>query len=248
MARPEAGPGGRIPHHVAIIMDGNGRWAQGRGMMRVAGHREGARAVRRVVEAAARMGVGILTLFAFSSENWNRPGSEVGALMRLFAVALRRERQGLLDNGIRLRLIGRRERFSDSLQRAIAQAEELTAGGTRMTLNIAANYGGRLDLLEAVRRLERRRAAGGLDPESLTESDLAAELYEPTDVDLLIRTGGERRISNFLLWQCAYSELYFTDTLWPDFGEPDLSAAVDWYASRERRFGRTSAQVHEGGD
>ncbi len=229
-----------VPRHVAVIMDGNGRWAAERGEPRHHGHRAGAEAVRRTVEYCARAGVEALTLFAFSSENWQRPAAEVSMLMSLFMRVLDREAQRLQRNGIRLNVVGDRERLSRPLQSRCAAAEALTANETRMQLNIAASYGGRWDIARAARRLAEEVAAGerapdSIDAESLDEQTCLNGLPAP---DLFIRTGGEQRISNFLLWQMAYTELYFTPVLWPDFDDDALSAAIDWFGRRERRFGR----------
>lgn len=240
---------GAVPRHIAIIMDGNGRWATGRLLPRVAGHSKGVDAVRAVVEGCAKRGVEFLTLFAFSSENWRRPADEVSLLMRLFVTALEREVSKLRANGIRLRVVGDLSAFDARLRELIAQAERSTAGNTRMTLTIAANYGGRWDILQATRALLAARPDLAGDPGRLREEDLTPYLamsYAP-EPDLFIRTGGEQRISNFLLWQLAYSELYFTDQYWPDFDAASLDAAIASYQQRERRFGRTSAQIEEGG-
>ncbi|MDY0011391.1 MAG: polyprenyl diphosphate synthase [Rhodocyclaceae bacterium] len=231
-----------VPRHVAIIMDGNGRWAKKRLMPRVAGHVRGVEAVRAVTQACLERGVGYLTLFAFSSENWRRPADEVSFLMSLFLRSLRKEVERIHANGIRFRVIGDLSRFDPGLVEMIHNAETLTAGNTRLNLTIAANYGGRWDILEAVARLMARypERRGGF-----SEDELAGELsmnFAP-EPDLFIRTGGEQRISNFLLWQLAYSELYFTETLWPDFGVPALDEAIASYQGRERRFGRTSEQL-----
>jgi len=234
-----------IPRHVAIIMDGNGRWAKQRFLPRVAGHRRGVEAVRAVVRACAERGVGYLTLFAFSSENWRRPADEVSFLMQLFAMALEQEVGKLHENGIRFKVIGDLTRFEPKLRRLVEEAEALTARNERLTLTIAANYGGRWDVLQAANRMlkERPGTAVGFD-----ERDLAPYLamnYAP-EPDLFIRTGGEQRISNFVLWQLAYTELYFTDTLWPDFDAAALDRAIVSYQQRERRFGRTSEQLPAG--
>ncbi|HEU4620639.1 MAG TPA: polyprenyl diphosphate synthase [Burkholderiaceae bacterium] len=241
----EVPPVGVVPAHIAIVMDGNGRWATRRLLPRTAGHHKGVEAVRRVVEACARQGVKYLTLFAFSSENWRRPAEEVGLLMSLFLTALEREVARLDANGIRLRVVGDLAPFSSKLQDAIAAAQAKTASNNRLTLTIAANYGGRWDILQATRALLRQRPELALNPEALDERSLASYLsmaYAP-EPDLFIRTGGEQRISNFLLWQLAYTELYFTDEFWPDFDEKSLEKAFVWYRQRERRFGRTGAQV-----
>ncbi len=233
-----------VPRHIAIIMDGNGRWATERRLPRVAGHTRGVDAVRAVVEACAKRGVEYLTLFAFSSENWRRPTDEVSFLMRLFITALEREIGKLHANGIRLRVVGDVSMFNDRIQELIRRAESKTARNTRLTLTIAANYGGRWDILQATRRLVEEAARTG-EPVPVTEeafAPLLAMAYAP-EPDLFIRTGGEQRISNFLLWQLAYSELYFTDTWWPDFDADALNRAIASYAERERRFGRTSAQL-----
>lgn len=225
--------------HVAVIMDGNGRWAQLRGWPRIAGHREGAKAVRRVVEEAARRGVGTLTLYAFSSDNWGRPPREVAGLMRLFRAYLASETQRCLENGIRLTVIGRRDRLPEALRRAVAGAEEATAGGERMHLRLAIDYSARDALVRAAamaggREVSREAFAGLLARAS------GAEGPAP-DVDLLVRTGGEQRLSDFLLWECAYAELYWTPVMWPDFDEGALNAALAWFRGRERRFGRVPA-------
>jgi len=236
---------GAIPRHVAIIMDGNGRWAKQRRLPRVAGHKRGVEAVRAVVRACAERGVGFLTLFAFSSENWRRPAEEVALLMQLFRSALSSEVDKLHRNGIRLRVIGNLERFDPRMRALIEQAERLTAGNAGLTLTIAANYGGRWDILQAMARLLREQPAGALH--EISEAQIAERLsmsYAP-EPDLFIRTGGEQRVSNFLLWQLAYTELYFTETLWPDFDAAALDAAFSSYASRERRFGRTSEQLEQ---
>jgi len=243
-----------VPRHVAIIMDGNGRWATGRFLPRVAGHGKGVEAVREIVEACAVRGVEYLTLFAFSSENWRRPAEEVSLLMRLFMAALEREVGKMHANGIRLKVVGDLGRFDDKLQQMIDNAERKTAGNTAMTVTVCANYGGRWDVMQAVQKMVAARAAGNpqqagaaQDAAAFTEEELGQHLamaYAP-EPDLFIRTGGEQRISNFLLWQLAYSELYFTDTYWPDFGAAELDKAIASYQQRERRFGRTSAQLVE---
>ncbi|MBW6475901.1 MAG: isoprenyl transferase [Chromatiales bacterium] len=234
-----------IPRHVAIIMDGNGRWARRRHLPRFAGHRAGLQAVRKTVRACTEHGVEVLTLFAFSSENWRRPKEEVGLLMNLFLSALEREVSKLHENNIRLRIIGELSAFSEGIQQRIVDAEALTQNNTALQLNIAANYGGRWDIAQACRRLATAVQAGELtaeaiDPEMIQQHLSLAHLPEP---DLFIRSGGEQRISNFLLWQLAYTELYFTDLLWPEFDEKAFAAALDSFASRQRRFGRTGEQV-----
>ena len=236
---------GLIPRHVAIIMDGNGRWAQRRGLPRPAGHQAGAEAVRRVVEESVRLGVRVLTLFAFSSENWRRPRHEVSLLMDLFFRALKRELPRLKANGVRLRIIGDRTAFSDRLQQRMGDAETATAGGDRLLLQVAANYGGRWDIAQAARALARAVRARELEPEAIDEDRFAAALSfaDAGDPDLLIRTGGEQRLSNFLLWQSAYAELYFTDTLWPDFDAAAYAQVLQAFAGRQRRFGQTAEQV-----
>jgi len=236
-----------VPRHVAIIMDGNGRWATSRMLPRVAGHARGVEAVRTIVEACARRGVEFLTLFAFSSENWRRPPEEVSVLMRLFIGALEREVAQLDRNGIRLRVVGELSAFEPRLRELIASAMERTAGNSRLTLTVAANYGGRWDIMQAMRALLSARPELAGHPELLTEEALTPHLamaYAP-EPDLFVRTGGEQRVSNFLLWQLAYTELYFTDTYWPDFDAAALDRAIASYRTRERRFGRTSAQVAE---
>lgn len=231
-----------VPKHIAIIMDGNGRWARQRLLPRVAGHRRGVEAVRTVIRACMERGVTHLTLFAFSSENWRRPADEVSFLMQLFMRALKNEVQRIHKNQIRFRAIGDLSRFDDKLVQLIRDAELLTAQNDKLTLTIAANYGGRWDILQAVNKTVTAREG---NDDAITEDELARALqmnYAP-EPDLFIRTGGEMRISNFLLWQLAYSELYFTDTLWPDFDEHALDRAIESYQGRERRFGRTSEQV-----
>lgn len=234
---------GLVPNHVAIIMDGNGRWATKRFLPRVAGHVKGVDAVRGIVEACIKRGIKYLTLFAFSSENWRRPADEVSLLMRLFVTALEKEVRKMHDNNIRLKIVGDLTRFEPALQEAIAAAMAKTANNTGLTVTVCANYGGRWDVLQATKQL----MAEGRPSEDITEQDLSDKLsmaYAP-EPDLFIRTGGETRISNFLLWQLAYTELYFTDTYWPDFDLGELDKAIASYQSRERRFGRTSAQVDE---
>ena len=231
-----------LPRHVAIIMDGNGRWAKKRFLPRFAGHRRGVETVRESVKYCLKRGIGYLTLFAFSSENWRRPEEEVSLLMQLFVRALQQEVVKLDRNGVRLRIVGDLSRFDPALQALIVDAERRTAGNDRLTLTIAANYGGRWDILQAANRLSlaHPEKAG-----NWSEADLAPYLamsYAP-EPDLFIRTGGEQRISNFLLWQLAYSELYFTDILWPEFDAEAFAAAIASFQQRERRFGRTSEQL-----
>ena len=234
-----------VPQHVAIIMDGNGRWATARHLPRVAGHSRGVDAVRSVIEQAGRCGVEYLTLFAFSSENWKRPRDEVSTLMRLFVSALQKEVGKLSENGVRMRVVGDLSAFDRQLQSLIHESERQTVHNTRLQLTICASYGGRWDIVQSVRSLLAATADARSLAQTLTERQLADHLglsFAP-DPDLLIRTGGEQRISNFLLWQCAYSELYFTHTLWPDFDPAAFDAALAWFATRERRFGQTSAQL-----
>jgi undecaprenyl diphosphate synthase len=240
-----ASAGGRVPGHVAIIMDGNGRWARRQGLPRTAGHRAGVKSVRAVVEESVRQGVRALTLFAFSSENWRRPPSEISVLLQLFMSALRGEVKRLNQSGVRLRVVGERGAFPEKLQCRIAEAEEQTAGNQGLVLQIAANYGGRWDITRAARRLAAAVAAGELAPEAIDEAALAARLSfaDIPDPDLFIRTGGEQRLSNFLLWQSAYSELYFTDLLWPEFDAQAYGRALREYAGRQRRFGQTAEQI-----
>ncbi len=231
-------PAPGLPHHIAIVMDGNGRWAKRRFLPRLAGHQQGVDALRRCAQACAHRGVGILTVFAFSSENWNRPADEVSGLMELLAMALAREVPQLSRDGVRLHFVGERAGLSDKVRRGLAQAETGTAQNTRLVLNVCFNYGGRWDVAQAAAAL----AARG---EPITEASLngALALAHVPDPDLLIRTGGEMRLSNFLLWQAAYSELVFSDRLWPEFAEADLDNAIAAYQARERRFGKTSDQV-----
>ena len=236
---------GELPRHVAIIMDGNNRWAKRRGRPGPEGHKAGEAAVHRVVEHAARTGIEVLTVFAFSSENWRRPENEVAALMSLFLEALTRKVAELHGNGIRVRFIGDLARFSPDLQDGMKAAEELTRDNVRMTLVIAVNYGGQWDMAHAAQRLAAEVAAGRLAPAEITPERMGhfVQMADLPPVDLLIRTGGEMRISNFLLWQTAYAEFYFTDALWPDFDGAELDRALADYAGRQRRFGRTSEQV-----
>lgn len=241
-------PAAALPRHIAIVMDGNGRWAKARSRPRSIGHRAGARAVNRCIDWCIERGIEALTLFAFSSENWRRPEEEVGALMQLFMRALDREVDELARRSVRLRFIGHREAFSVDLQARMQRAESVTSLGTRLQLSIAASYGGRWDIAQAARALASEVAAGRLRPEQIDEQLFAqrvclADLPEP---DLFIRTGGDRRISNFLLWQLAYSELHFTPVLWPDVDAGVLDAALDDFRQRERRFGMTSEQLSAG--
>lgn len=234
-----------VPRHLAIIMDGNGRWATQRFLPRTAGHARGVQAVRRVVEACGRSGVRYLTLFAFSSENWRRPQEEVSLLMRLFVQTLEKEVDKLSAQGVRLHVVGDIAAFEPRLQELIRAAEARTAANDTLHLTIAANYGGRWDILQATRRMLIAHPELAADSARITETTLAPYLsmtYAP-EPDLFIRTGGEQRISNFLIWQLAYTELYFTERYWPDFGARDLEEAFEWYRTRERRFGRTSEQL-----
>ena len=234
-----------IPVHVAVIMDGNGRWARKRSMPRHLGHRSGVGAVRKIVETAAQRGVGYLTLFAFSSENWNRPREEVSKLMGLFVEALRREVDELHRNEVRLEFIGARDLLQPRLLDMIASAEKQTAGNAGLRLQVAVAYGGRWDIVNAARNLATRVEAGDIAASDIDDDAVANELAlaDIPDPDLLIRTGGEQRISNFLLWNLAYAELWFCDTLWPDFDEQDFDAALAFFANRERRYGHTGDQV-----
>ncbi|MDY2797774.1 MAG: polyprenyl diphosphate synthase [Anaerobiospirillum succiniciproducens] len=233
----------KVPRHLAIIMDGNGRWAKKRGMIRLMGHRRGAQAVTRAVETAVAKGVQTLTLFAFSSENWRRPQDEVSGLMDLFAKVLKSERDRLHDNGIKVQFIGDLSKFSSRLNEAIDELVSLTCNNQRMVLNIAINYGGRWELMQAAKSLAIDLKNGKISEQDITEEAMQERLCVAQDVDLLIRTGGECRISNFLLFQCAYSEFYVTDTLWPDFDEKEFDKALNYFNGRERRFGMTSEQV-----
>jgi len=243
-------PGDRIPRHVAIIMDGNGRWAEARGESRSAGHRAGVEAVRGVIRAAHDLGIEYLTLYAFSLENWNRPREEVVELMRLLEHYIDVQLQEVIDRGIRLRVIGRLDRLTPRLREKVVAAVESAKDNREMTLCIALSYGARAEIVDAARQLMREAEQGKLSPDDLDEKGFSACLYAPDvpDPDLLIRTGGEARVSNFLLWQIAYAELLLSDVMWPDFGKEDLEAAVADFQARERRFGMTSAQVRLGGD
>ncbi len=234
-----------LPRHLAVIMDGNGRWARARGLPRVAGHRQGLSRARELVAACGELGIPYLTLFAFSSENWQRPPEEVRTLLDLFMKALDREVQKLHQHNVRLRIIGEQSRFGPLLVARIRAAEALTARNTGLVLHIAANYGGRWDIARACARLAEACARGELAPGDITPEHVAPllSLGEAPEPDLFIRSGGESRISNFLLWHLAYTELYFTPVLWPDFDRAQLELALAWYAGRERRFGRTSEQV-----
>lgn len=249
ISTPGAAQAGQIPRHVAIIMDGNGRWAKKRLLPRHAGHKAGLKTVRSVVEQCVEQGVRVLTLFAFSSENWSRPKQEVSLLMELFMSALRGEVKRLQKNRVRLRIIGERTAFSEKLQRRIAEAEASTADNDTLLLQIAANYGGRWDITEAARRIAVEVEAGRLQAHEITEATLSAQLSfaDAPDPDLFIRTGGEKRISNFLLWQSAYAEMYFSERLWPDFDREEFQRALADFAGRQRRFGKTGEQVETTG-
>jgi undecaprenyl diphosphate synthase len=231
---------GKIPHHIAIVMDGNGRWAKQRFLPRIAGHREGVSALKKCVQGSAERGIRVLTVFAFSSENWNRPTDEVSGLMDLLGMAIAREVPELKKDGVQLHFVGERSNLSDKVRTALDQAETATVGNERLVLNVCFNYGGRWDIAQAASRLAERG-------ESITEANLnaAMALAHVPDPDLLIRTGDELRISNFLLWQSAYAELYFTPVLWPDFDGATLDLALKEFSRRERRFGKTSAQAAE---
>ncbi len=248
---PEADPVGRlpdvhparIPRHIAVIMDGNGRWAQQRGFARILGHRTGAAAVRTLIEEASAIGVEVLTLYSFSLENWNRPGDEVAALMYLYEIYLDGEREALVRKNIRFRQIGRRQGLPPQVITAVDRLEEATKNNTGPMLCIAVNYGSRTEIVDATRALARRAAAGEINPDHIDEAAFERELYTAgiPDPDLLIRTAGEMRLSNYLLWQLSYTELFVTETLWPDFGVPEIHSAIRSYAARDRRFGRVTS-------
>ena len=233
-----------IPRHLAIIMDGNGRWATRRGLFRVSGHQQGANTVKDIVKSAASIGINELTLFAFSSENWKRPKNEVQSLMQLFSLSLKTQTKKLHQNNVKLKIIGDTKAFSDTLQKAIKKSEELTCNNTGLTLNIAVNYGGRWDITNAFCNIVKKVEQGFINAKDITEQTISDNIAT-NDVDLLIRTGGEFRISNFLLWQCAYAEFYITDTLWPDFNDDEFLKALKFFTSRERRFGMTSSQIKD---
>ena len=237
-----------IPKHIAIILDGNGRWAKQRHQPRFMGHRAGVKAVEKIVKHCVEKQVFVLTLFAFSSENWRRPGKEVSLLMELFALVLKQQVKHLDKNNVRLKIIGDKSKFSSSLQNQIADAQNTTEKNTGLTLNIAANYGGQWDITLSVQELATKVQAGMLMPEQITADLIKAGLTtaELPDPDLFIRTGGEQRVSNFMLWQMAYTEFYFTNTLWPDFDENSLDLAIESFTHRERRFGKTSEQLEDG--
>lgn len=236
-----------IPQHIAIIMDGNGRWAKQRRQPRFMGHRAGVKAVENIVKHCAEIGVSVLSLFAFSSENWRRPSKEVSLLMELFALSLKQQAKRLHKNNIRLQIIGDISKFSTSLQKQISQAEELTANNSGLIINVAANYGGQWDITQAVQKVAKRVQSGQLDAAEITEELIAAELTTASisDPDLFVRTGGEQRVSNFMLWQMAYTEFYFSETLWPDFDAEQLDNAIWSFNQRERRFGKTSEQIQQ---
>ena len=235
----------RLPKHIAVIMDGNGRWAKEHGKPRLFGHQSAIQSVREVNEACAELGVEYLTLYAFSTENWNRPGDEVSGLMTLLSQTIKKETSTLLKNGIRLNVIGDTDRMSQGIRDELFRAIEATAGGNRMQLNLALSYSGRWDIAQAVRRMAQDAKDGFLQPDDITEDSVARYLSTAgmPDPELLIRTSGELRISNFLMWQLAYSELYFTGKYWPDFRKDDLYEAILDYQRRERRFGKTSEQI-----
>lgn len=244
--RPPAKPASsQVPRHIAVILDGNGRWAKGRGLPRIAGHRKGVEMVREIVAGCGERGVEYLTLFAFSSENWRRPELEVKLLMELFSIALDSEVAKLHANGIRFRVVGDLTPFGKGLRAKIEKAEKLTENNSKLTLIVAANYGGRWDIAQAAQKLAVRAVAGEIDARDITPDSLEPflSLHGVPEPDLFIRTGGEQRVSNFLLWQLAYTELYFTPVLWPDFDRTQLEAALLSYAGRQRRFGRTGDQV-----
>ncbi len=234
-----------IPNHIAIIMDGNGRWAKNRGLPRAAGHQSGFRTTRDIVEACARREIKALTLFAFSSENWARPEQEVGLLMDLFLRGLKSEVSKLHENNVCINFIGERSAFSKKLQQEMSSAESRTADNTGLNLSVAVNYGGRWDIVNAARTLAKQVKQGNMTPEDITVETFssAVTLSNVSEPDLFIRTGGEKRISNYLLWHLAYTELYFTDVLYPDFTDKELDKAIEFYAGRQRRFGKTGDQV-----
>jgi len=241
----QSGGKGNLPKHIAIIMDGNGRWAKQRGLPRIAGHRAGVKALQNIVNFSATKGIDILTVYAFSSENWKRPRTEVSMLMELFNTSLRQRFRDLHDNNVRLRFIGDLSLFPARLQKSMADAEDLTTNNTGLELVIAVNYGGRWDITNAFKVLNKKISDKSISIEDINETLIGesmclSDLPEP---DLFIRTGGEMRISNYFLWQLAYTELYFNDCLWPDFGTESIQTALKWYAGRERRFGRTSEQI-----
>ena len=237
----------KIPRHIAIVMDGNGRWAKGQRKPRLWGHKVGVEAVRNIVKACNALDVECLTIFAFSSENWKRPEDEIKNLMGLFMMALEREAKALARNNVRLKIIGDITQFSEKLQKKIKQVEEITSKSDGLNLIVAANYGGRWDILESVKRLVGKMSDGDMTVHELSEDAISENLstQQYPEPDLFIRTGGEKRISNFLLWQMAYCELYFTDVLWPDFGKEELHKAIADFSTRQRRFGKTGEQVED---
>jgi len=239
-----------VPQHIAIIMDGNGRWAKQQHQPRFMGHRAGVKAVEEIVKHCIELDVKVLSLFAFSSENWRRPSKEVSLLMELFSLALKQQVKRLHKNNIRLQIIGELSQFSPSLQKQIQQSQQLTENNTGLTLNIAANYGGRWDVVQSVRKIADKVKKGELDVGEISEQMISDSLTtaDLTEPDLFIRTGGEQRVSNFLLWQMAYTEFFFTDTLWPDFNATSLDKAIASFTQRERRFGQTSEQLQEQND
>jgi len=236
-----------LPKHIAIIMDGNGRWAQAQGKPRVFGHKKGVDAVRNAVQFCQKLEIKSLTLFAFSSENWQRPEQEVSTLMELFMFVLTKEVKKLHKNNVKLRIVGELSRFSDKLQKRVVEAEKLTKDNTGLCLNIAANYGGRWDITQATQKVATLVSEGKIKSEDINEDLISQHIMmaEQPDLDLLIRTGGDLRISNFLLWQAAYAELYFTDILWPDFNDEAFADSIACYVSRERRFGCTGEQIKQ---
>lgn len=240
----------QVPQHIAIIMDGNGRWAKKCHQPRFMGHRAGVKSVEKIVKHCVNRQVEVLTLFAFSSENWRRPSTEVNLLMELFGVALKQQTKRIHKNNARIRIVGDVSKFSLGLQKQITEAQDITKNNTGLTINIAANYGGRWDIMQSVQQLAQRVEQGEIKADDITEAHITeglttADLPEP---DLFIRTGGEQRVSNFLLWQMAYTEFYFTDTLWPDFDEQVLDTAIASFLHRERRFGKTSEQLKDDSD
>lgn len=236
-----------VPRHIAIVMDGNGRWAKAKLRPRLFGHHKGLESVREIVKACNTLGVECLTLFAFSSENWGRPEEEVNGLMSLFMIALEKEARSLARNGVRLQVIGNRDAFSEKLQEKLQQVEKMTKDGTGLRLVIAANYGGRWDIVQAAKKVAQQYLDAETNLADISEKEFQTLMttHELPDPDLFIRTGGERRISNFLMWQLAYTELYFTDVLWPDFNKDELQHAIDDFSVRQRRFGKTGDQVLE---
>ncbi len=240
----------RLPQHVAVIMDGNGRWAKERGKLRVFGHQNGVKAVRDTVEGAVEIGIKYLTLYAFSTENWNRPKLEVSALMELLVHTINKETKTLMDNGVKLNAIGNLQQLPTKCYAGLQEAMEKTAGNTNTTLTLALSYSARWEITEAAKQLARQVQSGAIDPDDIDEHRFGQYLTtrEMPDPELLIRTSGEQRISNYLLWQLAYSELYFTDKMWPEFRRNDLFEAIRAYQQRERRFGKTSEQLHEPSD